>query len=32
VAASWVNRWATSALRNKDLVGMQPTLLQTPPN
>ena len=31
VSASCVNRWATSALRSKDLVGMQPTLLQTPP-
>ena len=31
VSASWLNRWAISALRSNDLVGMQPTLLQTPP-
>ncbi len=30
-SASWLKRWAISALRSRDLVGMQPTLLQTPP-
>ena len=31
VFASWVKRWAISALRSSAFVGMQPTLLQTPP-
>ena len=31
VFASWVKMCASSALRSSDLVGMQPTLLQTPP-
>ena len=31
VSASWLKMCAISALRSRDLVGMQPTLLQTPP-
>ena len=31
VFASWVKMWASSALRSSALVGMQPTLRQTPP-
>ena len=31
VLASLVTMWASSALRKSDLVGMQPTLRQTPP-
>ena len=31
VFASWLKMWASSALRSSALVGMQPTLRQTPP-
>ena len=31
VLASWVKMWASSALRSRALVGMQPTFRQTPP-
>ena len=31
ILASWVKMWAISALRSSALVGMQPTLRQTPP-
>ena len=30
-SASWLKMCAISAFRNSDFVGMQPTLLQTPP-